>query len=211
MKKILLICLALCAAVSMNAQDLPYSKYLNYTKEDFQGSKFKYNKMTNTWSLHKVSGLNIAFNVLAIIADAEEDVRPDVDDYTILVQMGEEEKASYVRVFFYNDETYHTLLTMMKNNCSDLMETSSGKLIKYHGSFDEYGLELSMEQQIISRTSSRTADPLTVKNVDESYNEYEFIIKTDVEPWSEYFEKQAKKQAKRDARGKKKQSVNDMM
>ena len=52
---------------------------------------------------------------------------------------------------------------------------------------------------------------LAVKNVDESYNEYKFIIQTDVEPWSEYLEKQAAKQAKRDAKGKKKQNVEDLM
>jgi hypothetical protein len=68
-----------------------------------------------------------------------------------------------------------------------------------------------MEQHIISRTSARTADPKTVKNVDESYNEYEFMIKTDVKPWSKRLEKEAAKQAKRDAKGKKKQSVNDLM
>ncbi len=50
-----------------------------------------------------------------------------------------------------------------------------------------------------------------VKNVDESYNEYQFIIQTDVEPWSEEIEKAAAKKAKRDAKGKKKQSVDDLM
>lgn len=65
--------------------------------------------------------------------------------------------------------------------------------------------------QIISRTSARTADYKTVKNVDESYNEYEFVIETGVEPWSKYFEKLLKKQAKRDAKGRKKTNVNDMM
>jgi hypothetical protein len=68
-----------------------------------------------------------------------------------------------------------------------------------------------MEQRIISRTSARTADYKTVKNVDESYNKYEFMIKTDVEPWSKYFDKLLEKQAKRDAKGRKKRNVNDMM
>ena len=68
-----------------------------------------------------------------------------------------------------------------------------------------------MEQNIISRTSARTADPLTVKNVDESYNEYEFVIRTGVEPWSKHLEKQAERQAKREAKGKKKLSVEDLM
>ena len=68
-----------------------------------------------------------------------------------------------------------------------------------------------MKHNNISRTSARTADPKTLKNVDESYNKYSFIIKTDVEPWSEYLEKKAAKKAKRDAKGKKKKSVDDLM
>ena len=99
----------------------------------------------------------------------------------------------------------------MKDNGEKLVETSSGKLIKHQAFYEGYSLELNMEQHIISRTSSRTADYKTVKNVDESYNEYEFIIKTGVAPWSEYLERKAKKQEKRDAKGKKKKSVDDLM
>lgn len=40
---------------------------------------------------------------------------------------------------------------------------------------------------------------------------FQFIIQTDVELWSEYLDKQAAKKAKRDAKGKKKQSVDDLM
>ena len=61
------------------------------------------------------------------------------------------------------------------------------------------------------RTSARTIDPKALKNVDESYDEYEFIIRTAVEPWSRYLEKQEEKSAKRDAKGKKKRSVNELM
>ena len=43
------------------------------------------------------------------------------------------------------------------------------------------------------------------------YNEYEFIITTDVEPWSPYLDRQAAKKANRAAKGKKPQSVEDMM
>lgn len=211
MKKILTICLALSAGIALQAQELPYSKYLKYDKDDFRANRFKYNEKTNTWCIHKVSGLNVTFNVLALLVDGEEDIRPDVNDYTILVQMGAEEQASYVRVIFYNDETYHKLLTLMKTKGADLIETSSGKLFKHQAGYGDYRLELNMEQQIISRTSARTVDYKTVKNVDESYNEYEFLIYTDVEPWSRYFDKMLEKQAKRDAKGRKKRSVNDMM
>ena len=92
-----------------------------------------------------------------------------------------------------------------------MVDTSSGKLIKYQATYDNYGIELDMKQHIVSRTSARTIDPKALKNVDESYNEYEFIIRTDVEPWSKYLEKRAAKSAKRDAKGKKKRTVNELM
>ena len=43
------------------------------------------------------------------------------------------------------------------------------------------------------------------------FKENKFIIQTEIEPWSEYLEKQATKQAKRDAKNKKKQNVEDLM
>ena len=201
----------LCAVFAVHAQDLPYSKYLNYSKSEFKENRFKYDEETNTWALKKTSGLNTTLNVLAIIADAQEEVRPGRNDYSIVVQLGKENKASYVKVLCYSDETYHKLLTFMKDHGQNMVETSSGKLTKHQAFYGDYALELNMEHHNISRTSARTADSKTVKNVDESYNEYVFVIKTNVEPWSIYLEKQAAKKAKRDAKGKKKKSVDELM
>ena len=211
MKKILLMFVVLCATFASKAQDVPYSKYLNFTKTEFKENRFKYSESNNTWTLKKTDGLTATLNVLSIIADAEEDVRPDENDYSIVVQFGRDEKASYVTVRFYKDETYHKILTFLKDNGQNLVETTSGKLTKHQAIHGDYELELNMEQHIISRTSARTADQKTVKNVDESYNEYCFIIKTGVEPWSKSIEKEAAKQAKRDAKGTTKQSVDDLM
>ena len=211
MKKFMMFCFALFACIALQAQELPYSKYLNFNNEQFKEYNFKYDDYTNIWSLNKVNGLNTTLNILAIIADASEEVRPAKNDYSIIVQMGEDKQASYVKVRFYNDETYHKLLTFMKENGKDMVETTSGKIVKHQAFYNDYSLELNMDQHFISRTSSRTADRKTVKNVDESYNEYDFTIRTGVEPWSEEIEKQAAKQAKRDAKGKKKQSVEDLM
>ena len=211
MKKVLLMAIAFCVAFVANAQDVPYSKYLSFNKQEFKENRFKYDDETNTWTLSKTNGLNVTLNILCIIADAEEEIRPATNDYSIVVQMGRDEQAANVYVRFYKDDTYHKLLTFLKDNGQNLVETSSGKLIKHQAFYGDYALELNMEQHIVSRTSSRTADRRTVKNVDESYNEYTFIIDTDVEPWSKYLEKQAAKKAKRDAKGKKKQSVDEMM
>ena len=211
MKQTLLLVFAWCVSIAVHAQEVPYSKYLNFSKKEFKDNHFKYDDETNTWTLRKSSGLNNTLNVLAIIADAYEEVRPASKDYTILVQMGAENKASYVKVKFYSDETYHKVLTFLKDNGKDVVETSSGKLTKHQGFHGDYALELNMKQHNISRTSARTADPKALKNVDESYNEYQFIIQTNVEPWSEYLEKQAAKKAKRDAKGKKKKDVDELM
>ena len=211
MKKIIMFLSALFACVALQAQELPYSKYLNFDDHQFKEYNFKYDDYTNIWSLSKVNGLNTTVNILAIIADASEEIRPAKNDYSIIVQMGEDNQASYVKVRFYNDDTYHKLLTFMKDNGKDMIETTSGKIVKQQAFYNDYSLELNMDQHLISRTSSRTADRKTVKNVDESYNEYEFTIWTNVEPWSRKIEKKAAKQAKRDVKGKKKRNVEDLM
>lgn len=215
MKKFVVFLLTLCTAYVLHAQDVPYSKYLNFTKQEFKENRFKYDDDTNTWALRKTSGLNTTLNVLAIIGGAEDDVRPSSKDYAIVVQMGAEEKAAYVTVKFYSDETYHTLLTFLKDNGKDLVETSSGKIIKHQAYHGDYALELNMKQHGVTRTSSHTAsrfiDSKATKMKDESYNEYQFTITTDVAPWSKYLEKQAAKKAKREAKGKKKQSVDELM
>ena len=115
-----------------------------------------------------------------------------------LSEIGDDKVGSIVRSF-------------LKDNGEKLVETSSGKLIKYQAYYDGYALELNMEQHIVSRSSSYTADSRTIKNVDESYNEYQFVIRTDIEPWSTRIDKYAAKQAKRDAKGKKKRSVEELM
>ena len=211
MRKFLLLLCTWCIAFAAHAQEMPYSKYLSYTKEQFKESHFKYHKKANAWTLSKVNGLNETLNVLAIIADAGEEVRPDVNDYCIIVRLGKDEQVASVEVEFYNDGTYHKLLTFLKDNGQDLVETSSGKLIKHQAYYGDYAVELNMEQHLVSRTSARTTDAKTVKNVDESYNEYYLIVRSDVEPWSPRLEKQDAKQAKRDAKGKKKRNVEDLM
>lgn len=210
MKKLLLLCLALCTLFAAQAQDFPYSKYLNFEKSDFEANNFKYKKKYNTWTLNKVNGWSVAFNIMAILADGSEDVRPSSQKYSILVQMGDNEQVSYIVVEFYDDEVYHKILTFMVDNGEHLLETSSGKLTRHQAGYNGYALELDMVQHIVSRTSSRTVDRRTVKSVDESYNEYTFVIKTTVPATSKYFDKKAAKKAKRKAKGRK-MDLEDMM
>ena len=151
MKKVLLLIFTCCVALAVHAQAVPYSKYLHFTKKEFKDNHFKYDEETNTWTLRKSSGLNNTLNVLAIIADAHEEVRPALKDYTILVQMGAKNKASYVKVKFYSDETYHKVLTFLKDSGRDFVESSSGKLTKHQAFHGDYALELNMTLHNISR------------------------------------------------------------
>lgn len=192
------------------ASDFPYSKYLTYSKAEFRENHFKYDDYTNSWAIKRVNGLMVTANILAILVDGSEDVRPASSDYKILVQLGDDDAVSYVQVIFYNDDMFHKLLTFLKTNGEGFVDTSSGKLLKYQAYYNGYYLELNMDQHIISRTSSRTVDSRTVKNVDESYNEYTFFIETGVEAKSRYLDKMAAKKAKREAKGKK-SDLQDMM
>ena len=118
--------------------------------------------------------------------------------------------VAFVAVEFYNDEIFHKILTFIMDNGEKILETSSGKLIRYQASYNGFNLELDMDQHIISRTSSRTLDPRAVKSVDESYNEYTFAIYTGIEAQSKHLDKQAKKKAKRKEQGRK-LALDDMM
>lgn len=60
-EKLFLLTIAACMAVAVSAQELPYSKYLNFDKKDFRENHFKYNDKTNTWSVSKVNGWMTAF------------------------------------------------------------------------------------------------------------------------------------------------------
>ena len=68
MRKILSLIIACIIAIAANAQDVPYSKHLTFSKKEFKENKFKYDSETNTWALRKTNGLTTTLNILAIIA-----------------------------------------------------------------------------------------------------------------------------------------------
>lgn len=210
MKKLLLLVALFCISGSAVAQDFPYSKILNYTKADFMKNNFKYDAKNNCYYLHKSEGLQTTLNVLSIIAGSTADIRPGEKDYTIIAQLGEEDQIAYVHIEFYQDNTYHRLLTFAKGYGQNIIETSSGKLTRHQFDFNGYEMVLSMDQHKITTTSTRTSYE-AAKSYDESYNEYNFIIDTGVKPTSMKLSKIAAKEAKRDAKGKKKRDVEDLM
>ena len=211
MKRITTLLFVLVAlAISSYAQDLPYSKILKYSNDDFRKEKFKYDDDENHWVLRKSHGGRVTLNILSAISGGEADIRPDKRDYAITVQMGDNELISYVNVLFYEDDTYHKLLTFAKDNGEDLVETDSDNIHMYQFNYGGYSISLQLKPIKITATTGRTNAAL-VKSFDRSYNAYQFTIYTGVEATSPYLTRQAAKKAKKEAKGKKKDSVNDFM
>lgn len=192
------------------AQEFPYSKLLKYTDKEFNQERFKYDAKKNTWTLTKNHGLQATLNVLSAVTGADADIRPDTRDYAITVHMSDNDLIAYIDVVFFDDNTYHKLMTFAKDNGQNILETDSNNVRLCQFNYSTYSLSLRMQQVKLTATTSRTNTAL-VKSYDESYNRYHFVINTGVEPTSAYLSKQAAKKAKREAKGKKHSSVEDLM
>ena len=211
MKKLIataaLLC-GLCTVVS-GQTTMPYAKMLSLTKEQLKEGKFKYDDFRNQYVLRKGNGWNDAANIMNALGGASADIKPHPDDYQITIQDGADGEVAWVDVLFYKDETYHQLLTWARDNGVDLLETTSGKLTKHQFNYENYNLELSLYVNGVQTTTQKTS--AAAKTKDESYNTYHFTIYTKNPAASDYLTKEAAKQAKRDAKGKKKKSVDDLM
>lgn len=188
--------------------EFPYSKLLSMTTEQLHAEKFKYDSDRNQHVLRKSNGWQMTANVFSALGGASADIRPDVNDYQVVIQYGDEGIA-YVAVTFFKDDTYHDLLTFAHDRGENLLETNSGKLDKVQFNYDGYSFELTRRLEEVKTTTDRTA--ARAKTFDESYNVYQYVIRTGVPASSPWLTRQALKQEKRDAKGKKKQSVSSFM
>lgn len=184
--------------------EFPYSKVLFMTKQERVEEKFKYNEDLNQYVLTRRNGGAIIVNMLLVGAD----IKPYKDDYIITAQYGKDSLA-FVDIMFYNDETYHDLVTFAKDNGLNLVETNADKTTRFQFGYDKYAFELSMIVQKVATTTANTYS--AAKTVDQSYNVYHFIIHTGIAPESKFLAREAAKQLKRDTKGRKKQSVTDFM
>lgn len=211
MKKFIMAAVLTCGlCLTARAQTtLPYAKMLSLTKEQLKEGKFKYDDYRNQYVLRKGNGWNDAANIMNALGGASADIRPHPDDYQITIQNGADGQVAWVDVLFYKDETYHRLLTWAQDNGADLLETASGKLTKHQFNYEAYNLELSLYVNGVQTTTRNTS--AAAKTMDQSYNTYHFTIYTKNPAASAYLDKEAAKQAKRDAKGKKKKSVDDLM
>ncbi len=207
MKRVFLISILLNICLFTSAQNFPYSKLLNYSATDFKEAKFNYDSYSNQWTLTKKNGWNVAGNILSALADESADIRPADNDYTITAQMGTNNQIAWLRVVFYQSSTYHDILTFAADQGENNLETSSGNMTKNQFNYGDFSFVIVRYLKEIKTTSTNTY--AAAKTKDESYNQYIYVIYTGVEAESEALKKKAEKQAKRDAKGKKQNNVNN--
>lgn len=210
MKKVLLLTtLMYVFGVGFSQSEFPYSKILRMSSDELKENKFRYDADRNQYILRKTNGWQGTANVLNSLNGATADIRPHVDDYEITVQYGDEGVSS-LSVIFYNDNTYHELMTFAADNSENLLETDSNTKRKAQFNYDGFAFELNMEIVGVASTTGRTNTAI-VKTQDESYNIYTYSVFTGIEPNSKWLQREAYKQQQRDNKGKKKRTAADLM
>lgn len=214
MKKLLLLMLLLGISFHAPAQDepstenkFPYEKLLKMTDEELESAKFKYDKNKNQWVLVKLNGLNQTAAVLGALAGSASNYVPHPNDYSIVVQKGLDGISS-IEILFYNQDIYHDIVVFANDHGWDLIKTSSGKLTKKQFNYGDYSFVLNRTGVV---QSSFVAGRGSLRSRDQSYEVFSFIIFTGLEPHSKWHTKEASKKAKRDAKGKKKERVDEFM
>lgn len=185
----------------------PYGKMLKMSDNQLKEAKFKFNDEMNQWVLMKLNGLNQTVAILGALNGSAANYTPHVNDYKVIIQKGVTGVAS-IDVVFYDSKIYHEILTFANDNGVDLLETTSGNLTKTQFNYDNYSFALNRETVGQAAIVAGRGD---VSSRDQSYGVFSFTIYTDEKPYSKWLVKEAEKQAKRDAKGKKKQSAGDFM
>lgn len=212
MRKLLLLAAIALIALNVQAQEhtesqFPYGKMLKMTDQQLKEAKFKYDGNKNQYVLIKQNGLNQTAAILGALNGSAANYIPHVNDYQVTIQRGQSDVA-YITVVFYDSKIYHDIMTFASDQGSDLLETSSSKIVKHQFGYAGYGFELS--QQVVGQAAI-VSGGRNVSSKDQSYDIYSFTIHTGEAPYSDWLVKEAEKQAKRDAKGKKKQSAADLM
>ena len=125
MKHIIFFVLISLFSLLSYGQEFPYSKIIKFNQSELIHNKFKYNADKNLWILRKNNGLRVTTNVLAALSGSATDVKPHVDDYIVILQMGLKDSVSSLSVRFYNKSIYHSVLYFAKENGSELLESES--------------------------------------------------------------------------------------
>lgn len=209
MKKLLLLLvlsLGLSTAFGQEGSDIsfPYGKILKMSPDELRDAKFQYDDYKNQYILTKRNGLNQTAAVLGALSGTPQNYVPHVDDYTVLIQGGED-GYSFILVTFYDANVYDKVFEFATTSGENTVETGSGNIKFFYS-----GYEFELSRRTVGQSAS-TGNRNTTVSKDQSYVVYNFIINTGIPPYSTWHTKQAKRELKREAKGKKKQSVIDLM
>ncbi|MGL5690839.1 MAG: hypothetical protein ACRDD8_08465 [Bacteroidales bacterium] len=194
MRNITFIILAFFVFISVKAEELPYSELTNKKAQELVAEGFTFNTYTNCWKKKRRGAKS-----------------PKSKAYEIVLQNGRDKNGelgiAQVIVTFYNDKTYHKLMTYIEKNVKNKIYTSEG--ITEISDFEQDNYKCTLTKRRINRTY--VTEGILVDDVrDYPYNIYEFTINTDLTPVSEYLEKEQKKKEKELKRNEK-SSLNDYM
>lgn len=209
MKKLLLLLilsLGLSTAFAQEESDtsFPYGKMLKMSPDELIAAKFKYDSNKNQYVLTKRNGLNQTAAILGALSGTPQNYVPHVDDYTVLIQGGED-GYSFIQVTFYDANVYDKVFEFATTSGENTVETGSGNI-----KFFYCGYEFELSRHTVSQSAS-AGNRNTAVSKDQSYVVYNFIINTGIPPYSTWHTKQAIKELKRESKGKKKQSAADLM
>lgn len=194
MRNITLIILVMFAIVNLKAEELPYSELTKKKAQELVAEGFTFNTYTNCWKKKK-RGIK----------------SPKSKAFEIVLQNGRNKDGelgiAQVMVTFYNDRTYHKLMTYIEKNIKNNIYTSEG--VTEITDFEKEGYKCTLTKRRINR--AYVTEGLLVDDVtDYPYNIYEFTINTGLTPVSEYLDKEQKKKEKELKRNEK-NSLNDYM
>lgn len=194
MRNILIIILALFSFISIKAEELPYRELTTKKAQELVAEGFTFNTYTNCWKKKKRGAKS-----------------PKSKAYEIVLQNGRNKNGelgiAQVMVTFYNDRTYHKLMTYIEKNVKENIYTSEG--ISEITDFEQDGYKCTLTKRRVNRTY--ISEGGLVNDVkDYPYNIYQFTINTDLTPVSEYLDKEQKKKEKELKRNEK-NSLNDYM
>lgn len=209
MKKLVILFALLLGLNTTFAQEdgdtsFPYGKMLKMSPSELRAAKFKYNESKNQYILTKLNGLNQTATILGALAGTPQNYVPHVDDYTVVIQGGETGYSS-IQVTFYDSNVYDKVYEFATTCGQDIVETGSGNLKFF---YNDYKFELT--HRMVGQSASSAKGSSAVSK-DQSYTVYNFVIYTGIPPYSNWHTKQAIKELKREAKGKKKQSAADLM
>ena len=179
MKKLLplFVCLLLFPCKFASAQQVfPYREVVEMDIEGLKKAKYKQNFKTSSYVLEKKRNKTYIGNMGIRTLD-EVDPVPNKEDYRITVQPTADGEVATVRVDFYSEETYQTLLAYAMANGKNMQTVDMDEFSKTVYDLGGYSFELVRDVEQTRMAENELATTKDVRSV-ESYDAFRYSIYT---------------------------------